>query len=210
VADPVAEDTAATTDVEPEAAPQVVRPAENVLDLESAAATEIVAETSIAPPATPAAQLETSVPTPASPVRRAAFGERAPNVPVGAATKPAASFSEFLAALAQEKEQEGARVAAAAAAGTAKKKVAFDKETMRRTAPRSAPAPTAPASTLSRKQKQLVASGHVSQGRRGPVAPKGSKGSIAQMQNQKYLEMAAAFERLLTNAATINAHLDTR
>jgi hypothetical protein len=160
-------------------------------------------------PVTPAAQIEAVAPTPASPVR-AAFGARSTNAacePPVQEAKSVPSFGEFLAAqqsAAAAADIENARVAAAPAA---KKKVLFDQETMRRSAPRFVPAPAA---SLSKKQKELVRKGHVSQGRRGPVAPKGSKGAIAQMQSEKYLEMAAAFERLLTNAATMNAHLDTR
>lgn len=173
------------------------------------AAADVSAEQSIEisepAPVTPAAQIEVVAPTPASPVR-AAFGARSTNAasPVQEPTS-VPSFGEFLAAQqSAAADIENARVAAVPAA---KKKVVFDQETMRRSAPRSVPAPAA---SLSKKQKELVRKGHVSQGRRGPVAPKGSKGAIAQMQSEKYLEMAAAFERLLTNAATMNAHLDTR
>jgi hypothetical protein len=119
-------------------------------------------------------------------------------------SKAVPSFSEFLASQRIAAVDENACVPPAM-----KKKVAFDQETMRRSAPRTG-VPPAASGSLSKKQKDLVRKGHVSQGRRGPVAPKGSKGAIAQMQTEKYLEMAAAFERLLSNAATINAHLDTR
>jgi hypothetical protein len=87
------------------------------------------------------------------------------------------------------------------------RKVAFDTETMRKTAPRTLPA--SKPSKASKKQKETVKSSHVSTGRRGPVASKWDK-SKANMQNDKYMEMANAFERLLTNVATMDAHLDTR
>lgn len=86
------------------------------------------------------------------------------------------------------------------------RRVAFDKETMRRTAPVSSPAV---ATKLTKKQQQMVQSGHKSTGRRGPVASKHSR-CKAQMQDSVYLEMANAFERLLTNVNTIDAHLDSR
>eukprot|EP00744_Colponema_vietnamica_P000932 GILI01001615.1.p1 GENE.GILI01001615.1~~GILI01001615.1.p1 ORF type:complete len:239 (-),score=83.39 GILI01001615.1:128-763(-) len=86
------------------------------------------------------------------------------------------------------------------------RRVAFDKETMRRTAPVTAPAP---ATKLTKKQQQMVQTGHKSNGRRGPVASKHSR-CKGQMQDSVYLEMANAFERLLTNVNTIDAHLDSR
>lgn len=86
-----------------------------------------------------------------------------------------------------------------------RKKVLFDSETMRKTAPK-----TINMNNLSKKQKEMIKQNHVSTGRRGPVSSKRERGSKSHMQTDKYLAMAAAFERLLTNAETINAQLDTR
>lgn len=89
------------------------------------------------------------------------------------------------------------------------RRVAFDKETMRRTAPRSAPTVPPAGTQLTKKQQQMYQAGHKSAGRRGPVASKHSR-CKAQMQEDVYLAMANAFERLLTNVNTIDAHLDSR
>lgn len=89
------------------------------------------------------------------------------------------------------------------------RRVAFDKETMRLTAPRSAPAVPPAGTRLTKKQQQMYQAGHKSAGRRGPVASKHSR-CKAQMQDDVYLAMANAFERLLTNVNTIDAHLDSR
>ncbi|CUG54941.1 Hypothetical protein, putative [Bodo saltans] len=130
----------------------------------------------------------------ASPVR-VAFGERAANKPTEQAVQidqaPALSFSEYL------------NTENTVASTQIKRKVIFDAETMRKSAPKS----IAPAN-LTKKQKEMLKRSHVSVGRRGPVASKW--GGKSQMQTDVYLEMASAFERLLTNADTINAHLDSR
>ena len=194
-----------------EAAAPVEEPVASIPDPEEpvAAAEPIVEATQTATTPQMTEVIAAPVTAESSPVpspKRAAFGVCSTNAsPVKATiTEKIPTFSEFLAA--QSAISVSDENAAPMSNGT-KKKVAFDSETMRRSAPRTAaPAPA----SLSKKQKELVRKGHVSQGRRGPVAPKGSKGAIAQMQTEKYLEMAAAFERLLTNAATINAHLDTR
>lgn len=124
---------------------------------------------------------------------RPAFGERSCNnvqaVPVVVA--PKISFSEFL-------QSENS------VCPQPKRKVVFDAETMRKTAPKSATVAT----NLTKKQKEMLKRRHVSAGRRGPVASKWC--GTSQVQTDVYMEMAAAFERLLTNADTINAHLDSR
>lgn len=113
-----------------------------------------------------------------------------------------------------EAEEAPAAVAAVAMeerpkSATNVRRVAFDKETMRRTAPRSAPAVPPAGTHLTKKQQQMYQAGHKSAGRRGPVASKHSR-CKAQMQEDVYLAMANAFERLLTNVNTIDAHLDSR
>jgi hypothetical protein len=177
---------AATTEV---AAPAVESPAQPE---EACAKSEVVVEAE-EPPSIPAVEEEVVVKA-ASPAR-AALGERAANKPaeqVATVDKaPALSFSEYLNA------------ENTAASTQAKRKVVFDAETMRKTAPKT----IAPAN-LTKKQMEMLKRSHVSVGRRGPVASKW--GGKSQMQTDVYLEMASAFERLLTNADTINAHLDSR
>ena len=112
----------------------------------------------------------------------------------------APTFSDFLQTIDNTNEN--------IVATNSKRKVVFDAETMRKTAPKSKA--TNAASSLSKKQKEMLKRSHVSAGRRGPVASKWDKGGKAHMQTDVYLDMAAAFERMLTNAETINAHLDSR
>jgi len=127
---------------------------------------------------------------PTSPMR---FGLREASGPnVMTSPKAPVSFSEFVAE--NEAPSKG-------------RKVVFDAETMRKTAPKQQPTGS---KNLSKKQKEMLKANHISAGRRGPIASKREKGSKSQMQTDKYLEMAAAFERLLTNAATMDAHLDSR
>lgn len=164
---------------------------------------DILAQIELQQPAASSPRVESKA---ASPAR---LGERAPSVlnvaaassasPKASATAAAVSFSDFLA------QQENA--SANNKAEKQPRKVLFDAETMRKSAPKSA----APVQTkLTKKQQDLIKKNHVSTGRRGPVASRFEKGSRSQMQTDVYLQMANAFERLLTNAETINAHLDTR
>ena len=87
-----------------------------------------------------------------------------------------------------------------------KRKVVFDAETLRKTAPKKQ---KKAGSTMTKKQRELLRTQHVSVGRKGPVPSRWDK-CQGNMQTDVYLQMTAAFERLLTNASTLNAHLDTR
>ena len=58
-----------------------------------------------------------------------------------------------------------------------KKSVAFDKETMHKSAPKHA----ASSVNLTKKRQDMVKKNHVSTGRRGPVASRFEKGSRSQM-----------------------------
>lgn len=178
------------------AAPEIFDHAQSALQEDA-----IVAEEPVAAEPAPVVPTEdvvvvkaVSPASPASPAR-VVFGERASNKPaaeqppVVSTDKAPISFSEFL-------DTENAVAS--------KRKVVFDAETMRKTAPKS----IAPQTNLTKKQKEMLKRSHVSVGRRGPVSSKW--GGKSQMQTDVYLEMAAAFERLLTNADTINAHLDSR
>jgi hypothetical protein len=106
----------------------------------------------------------------------------------------ASAMPTYEAMLEQISHEEGGR-----------KKVAFDSETMRKSAPK-----TIDLTHMTKKQKDTLKQNHVSTGRKGPVVSKKERGSKSHMQSDKYLAMAAAFERLLTNAETINAQLDSR
>ena len=104
-----------------------------------------------------------------------------------------------------------ARLNGFANASAAKRKVVFDAETLRNTAPqkKQKKGKGKEPSSMTKKQKSLARSNHVSAGRRGPVASRWDK-SKSNMQSDVYMQMTNAFERLLTNASTLNAHLDTR
>ena len=97
----------------------------------------------------------------------------------------------------------------ASGVSASKRKVVFDAETLRKSAPQKKQKKGKESSSMTKKQRALVRNQHVSAGRKGPVASRFSK-SKGNMQSDVYLQMTNAFERLLTNASTLNAHLDTR
>lgn len=64
--------------------------------------------------------------------------------------------------------------------------------------------------TQQKKREKMIKSGHQSTGRQGPTGRRASLGAENNTQADVYLEMVSAYERQLTNPATLDAQLDTR